>query len=67
MELIFLKETLSVVNLLHLHTRVLILLDVQYSLRFWCLYEAFLAMHEFDGTTTLPTATICASNGAWAH
>ena len=53
-ELIFFKETLSVVNLLHLHARVLILLDVQYSSRFWCLYEAFLAMLEFDGPPHFP-------------
>jgi len=53
-ELFFFKKSLSLVNLLYLHARVLILLDAQYSSRFWCLYEAFLATHEFDGTTLVP-------------
>ena len=51
LELLYFRKALSVVNLLYLHARVLILLDAQYSSRFWCLYEAFLATHEFDGTT----------------
>ena len=46
-------HALSRVNLLYLSAKVLILLDGEHITRFWCVYEAFLSGHEFDGTASV--------------
>jgi len=44
----YFKKTLESINFLYLGTEVLILLDKDYLHRFWCLLEAYLALHELD-------------------
>ena len=57
-EKMYFKKALSLVNFLYLHGKVLVLLDAEHSTRFWCLYEAFLASHKFDGTSLVPEQSI---------
>merc|ERR1719284_569722 len=61
-EEVYFKKALSLINLLYVHGKVLVLLDAEYSTRFWCLYEAFLASHKFDGTSLVPEQSI---EGIW--
>lgn len=42
----YMKKALGLINMLYLGCHVAILLNLQYSNRFWCLFESFLAMHE---------------------
>ena len=53
-EEVYFRKALSLVNLFHLHATMLFFLDEDYGTGFWCLYEAFLATHEFDAGTSVP-------------
>ena len=44
---LYFRKALKLVNLLYLSATVVILLDADYSRRFWCLYETFLGTHLF--------------------
>ena len=66
-EEVYFKKTLSLINLLYVHGKVLVLLDAEYSTRFWCLYEAFLASHKFDGTSLVPEQSIEGTRTPFDH